>query len=182
MKTFAKKIVKKFMTTHIVKLYLVMLGINFGWILTSGMIFLLCGFTFSQHVASTSMFKNSLFLVPMAAFMEEIAFRWLPMLIVVGIVTVVTKIAGKPKSRLQLVRIQKRWMTIVLVIIAIVFGYLHGNLCNVFMQGVSALIISAFYLRAYFRSDPTKRITKSQLIPLFSVTVFHAMVNMVMIF
>jgi len=178
MEKYKNKLVNKFMTTNICKLYVVMLGIHFLWILVVGMTFILCEVKFSQHVASTSQFKNSLFLIPMYALVEEMIFRWIPMLIVVAIVTIIVK----ARHLENLEHAKRKWMLITLIGVSILFGYVHGNIFNVFVQGVSALFFSAFYLRAYIRSNPEKKLTRWQLLPLISATLFHTMSNAIMIF
>jgi len=153
-----------FTQKNIALVYGVTLLVNF--IYTSCVVFVLLAFDVacSQNVATTDITDNNLglFLAPL---LEEIIFRWIPMLIVVSL------------SKRYFPQYKLRAMVISLVMLSFIFGYLHGNMYNILLQGVSGLFISAFYLRAYLRSDPSQRITRTQLIPLASATTFHVLCN-----
>ena len=60
------------------------LGYHFLWSFIVGVTLYLCGVKFSQHVASSSEFVGSFLLVPMCALLEEMLFRWGPMLLFIG--------------------------------------------------------------------------------------------------
>ena len=179
MKNQENKLAKKFMSMNIFFLYLIMLAINIVCVESATIVFLFCGFKFSQHVASLFQLLSNLIILPLAAHFEEILFRWIPMLITVAIVK---SIVLKSNQTKKLEYLKKKWMLIVLLITSIIFGYIHGNIFNVFIQGFSGLIFSAIYFRAYFRCNPNKSITNSQLIPLASATIFHSLSNSILIF
>lgn len=84
MNTFFEKVDRFFdriKKMSFIKVLLIALAANAVWIIVVGGILLLSGATFSQHVAPSGMFRNSFLVLPFAAFVEEVLFRWGPMLV-----------------------------------------------------------------------------------------------------
>ena len=175
MKRKCLKIWVKFMNMHIIKAYLMTLGLHFLWTVCVGIILYASGAQFSQHVASTSEFTNSLFLIPFCAVAEEVLFRWIPFMCLfalLGFASRFVEISNKTRSY---------GILTVVVLTSIVFGYVHGNFFNVFLQGVSGAIFCAFYIRALIKTRAKGRKDRYQLIPLASSSTYHVLANSLLI-
>ena len=165
----------KFMNMHIIKAYFVTLGFHFLWTVCVGIILYASGAQFSQHVASTSEFTNSLFLIPFCAVAEEVIFRWLPFMCLfalLGFASRFVEISNKTRSY---------GILAVVALTSVVFGYVHGNFFNIFLQGVSGAIFCAFYIRALIKTRAKGRKDKYQLIPLVSSSTYHMLANTLLI-
>lgn len=165
----------KFMNMHIIKAYFVTLGLHFLWTVCVGIILYASGAQFSQHVASTSEFTNSLFLIPFCAVAEEVLFRWLPFMCLfalLGFASRFVEISNKTRSY---------GILAVVALTSVVFGYVHGNFFNVFLQGVSGAIFCAFYIRALIKTRAKGKKDKWQLIPLASSSTYHMLANSLLI-
>lgn len=163
------KLWAKFMKMSIIKLYPLALVFNFIWCILIGFILHLLGVSFSQNVASTSELTSTLFLVPMCALVEEMLFRWLPFML---FFTLFGKI-NREKSKYGILA--------VVIISSGIFGYVHGNIFNVLIQGVSGVILCAFYLRTLFKRKAAGKRVKYQVRPLLSSTLFHTLSNTILI-
>ena len=165
----------KFMNMHIIKAYFVTLGLHFLWTVCVGIILYASGAHFSQHVASTSEFTNSLFLIPFCAVAEEMLFRWLPFLVffaLLGFASRFVEISNRTRTY---------GILTVVALTSIIFGYVHGNIFNIFLQGVSGAIFCAFYIRALIKTRAKGRKDKYQLIPLASSSTYHMLANTLLI-
>lgn len=164
---------------NIVKLYILALLFHFVWCFVIGGTLYFCGATFSQNVASSSDFTNSLFLVPMCALLEEIIFRWAPMvLFFTGLAILVKK--GKVDDEKK-TRIEKYGVATLVIVTSIIFGLVHGNVFNILIQGVSGVIFSIFYLRTLYRRREAGKNDRFQMLPLASSTIYHTLSNMILI-
>lgn len=169
----------KFMKMNIIKAYILALGFHFIWTLFVGIILYLSGAQFSQNVASTSEFTNTFFLIPMCAIAEEMLFRWLPFLLLftfIGFATKYAKISEETKANTE-----KYGIITVVIISSAIFGYVHGNLFNILLQGVSGVIFCAFYLRTLFKRRFAGKSVKYQLRPLMSSSLYHTLCNSLLI-
>ena len=169
----------KFMNMNIIKAYLMALGFHFVWTLFVGIVLYISGAQFSQNVASTSEFTNTLFLIPMCAVAEEMLFRWLPFLVLfssIGFAVKYIKIGGTKKAS-----IEKYGILTVVIVSSVIFGYVHGNLFNVLLQGVSGVIFCAFYLRTLFKRRNAGKKMKWQVRPLLSSSIYHTLCNSLLI-
>ena len=162
------------------------LGYHFLWSFIVGVTLYLCGVKFSQHVASSSEFVGSFLLVPMCALLEEMLFRWGPMLLFIGglgYFSRVMKIDDELKSM-----IENNGIVIIVLVSSIIFGLVHGNVFNIALQGVSGLIFFMFYLRRMYRDrilrkdGILKKMDKYQLRPLAASTLYHTLSNSILIF
>lgn len=176
-----KKIWNKIMGMNIVTLYFITLGIHFVWNITVGGTLYICGAEFSQNVADVSMFSNSLFsiaLLPMCAFLEELLFRWLPMIIfftILGILIKKGRVDDEKRSKAE-----KYGLAAIVIVSSIIFGIVHGNGFNILIQGVSGVIFSMFYLRTLYRRRDSGKKDKLQFIPMLSSTLYHTISNFAM--
>lgn len=165
----------KFMNMNIIKAYFVTLGLHFLWTVFVGIILLASGAQFSQHVASNSEFTNSLFLIPCCAIAEEVVFRWLPFMCLfalLGFASRFVEISNRTRSY---------GILVVVALTSIVFGYVHGNFFNIFIQGVSGAIFCAFYIRALIKTRAKGKKDKYQLVPLASSSTYHMLANSLLI-
>lgn len=165
---------------NVVKLFLLTWVIHFSWTLVVGMTLILCGAQFSQHVAASSEFTNSFLLLPMTAIAEEIMFRWGPILILVFVLTYCYRSGRLTKERYFYV--EKYCLLCLTLISSIVFGWVHGNVFNVLLQGVSGIIFYIIYLRCFFIERDLGVRDRWQIIPLAESSAYHAMANAFLIF
>ena len=175
-----KKLWKIFMEMNIIKLYLLTLICHFVWSMFVGFVLYASGIKFSQHVAGASEFTNTLFLIPMCAFFEEVLFRWMPMLLLfsaMGFLFRYFTISSKIK-----LNVEKYGVLVVVLMTSVIFGYVHGNIFNVFLQGVSGIIFCMFYLRTLYKERLNGKKDKYQIRPLISSSTYHTICNSVLIF
>ena len=164
---------------NIVKLYVLALLFHFTWSFGVGIILYLSGAEFSQHVASNSDFVNSLFLIPMCAFAEELIFRWLPMVLFFTGLGLLSKSQTFGERRRK--EIEKYGVAFVVITSAIIFGLVHGNAFNILLQGVSGVIFSMFYLRTLYRRKNAGKKDRLQKYPVLSSTIYHTISNSILI-
>ncbi len=175
MNNFFEKIVKM----NTVKLYCVTLLCHFLWSFVIGAVLYLSGAQFSQHVASSSEFINSFLLVPMCAIVEEVLFRWGPMVFLFGGIECISRIVEiNDESRLK---IEKYGIIVIVLVSSIIFGCVHGNIFNILLQGVGGLIFFMFYLRTLYKERIRKISDKYQLRPLMSSSLYHTLSNSILI-
>lgn len=165
---------------NVVKVLLIAWVFNFVWTIFIGIILYFTGAKFSQNVASTSEFTNSFLLVPFAAVTEEMIFRWLPMLLLTFGLTIAFRKGSLTAERFFYV--EKRAILVVVVVSSVVFGFVHGNIFNVLMQGVSGTIMYIIYLRAFFIERDLGVRDRLQVVPLAESTLYHTMANAFLIF
>ena len=166
----------KFMEMNIIKAYLLALVFHFVWTVFIGVILLAFGAEFSQHVASDSAFTNSLFLIPCCAIAEEMLFRWGPFLLLFTILGVIAKfVTISEKTKLYAI-------LSVVAVSSVIFGYVHGNVFNILIQGVSGVVFCMFYFRTLIKNKEAGKKDKYQLRPLMSSSCYHTFVNSVLIF
>lgn len=94
-----------------------------------------------------------------SAVVEEILFRFLPL-------ALLERVGGKYRRTLQLGGS---------VAVSGVFGYLHGGVANVFLQGVTGFALSLIYLQTRVRS-------KSHALALFHSARAHLFFNLALLF
>ncbi len=165
------------------KVLLLALGCDFIWCFTIAAILFLSGAEFSQHVAKTEdLFFNSLFFLPFttsSALLEEMIFRWGPMLILSYTLLWMYKSGRLSKERFF--EVEKYAILALAIVSSIVFGWVHGSIWNVLLQGVSGLCFMLIYLRILFvRRDKGLR-NRWQLVPLAESTLTHVLSNLILI-
>lgn len=165
---------------NVVKFLLIAWVFNFVWTIFIGIILYFTGAKFSQNVASTSEFTNSFLLVPFAALTEEVIFRWLPMLVLTFGLTFAFRKGSLTAERFFYV--EKRALLVVVLVSSIVFGFVHGNIFNVLLQGGSGAIMYIIYLRAFFIERDLGVRDRLQVVPLAEATLYHTMANAFLIF
>ena len=176
-----KKLWEKIKGMNIVTLYFITLGAHFLWNITVGGTLYICGAQFSQNVADVSKFTNSFLgiaLLPMCAFLEELMFRWLPMIIfftILGILIKKGKVDDEKRSKAE-----KYGLATIVIVSSIIFGIVHGNGFNILIQGVSGVIFSMFYLRTLYRRKEVGKKDKLQVMPVLSSTLYHTIANFAM--
>ena len=175
MKRFFERIVKM----NTIKLYCVTLLCHLVWSFVVGAILYLSGVQFSQHVASSSDFVNSFLLVPMCALLEEILFRWGPMILFFGGLNGFSRLF-KLENGLQS-KIEKYGIVTIVLVSSVIFGCVHGNVFNILLQGVGGLIFFMFYLRTFYKERIEGKVDKYQIRPLASSTIYHTLSNTILI-
>ena len=167
------------MKMNIVKLYLLALGFHLIWTFSIAIILYFSGAEFSQNVADTSDFTSTLFLVPMCAMAEEMIFRWIPFLLLfttIGLAVKYNKVDEESKAKME-----KYGILAVVIVSSVIFGYVHGNIFNILIQGVSGVIFCAFYLRTLFKRRAAGKTAKYQVRPLLSSSLYHTLSNAILI-
>ena len=164
------------------KVFLLAWGFMLVWDLTVFVILYLAGAEFSQHVAKNEdLFFNSLFFLPltsMAALLEEIIFRWGPMLILSFVLMWMYRSGRLSKERFF--KVEKYAILILTIVSGIVFGWVHGTVWNVLIQGVSGTLFMLLYLRVFFiRRDRGQR-NRLQLVSLAESTLLHTVSNLLL--
>lgn len=165
---------------NVVKFFLLTWVIHFSWTLVVGMTLALCGATFSQHVASNGEFTNSFLLVPVTAFAEEVLFRWGPMIVLVFVLTYCYR-SGR-LTRERFFEVEKYCLLVLTLISSVIFGWVHGNVFNVLLQGVSGIVFCIIYLRCYFIERDLGVRDRWQVVPLVEASAYHALANAFLIF
>lgn len=165
---------------HVVKVFLLAWVINFVWSLVVGGTLILLGVKFSQHVSSNNEFTNSFLLLPLVGFAEEVLFRWGPSLAISLMLTYLYRYGKISKGKFFYV--EKCVLFCVVVVTSIIFGWVHGNVFNVLIQGVSGVIIFIIYLRCFFLERDMGVRDRWQVVPFFEAGLYHTMVNAFLIF
>ena len=148
------------------KVLLLALGFNFIWNFIVVSISFLSGAEFN--------FFNPLFFA-LSALLEEILFRWGPMLILSYTLLWMYKSGRLSKERFF--EVEKYAILALVIVSSIVFGWAHGNFWNVFLQGVSGVCFMLIYLRVLFiRRDEGLR-NRWQMVPLAETTLAHTLSN-----
>lgn len=114
---------------------------------------------FINNLLASPWYYNILFIIG-AAFLEEIIFRFIPILFCVKIFGI------------------SRWSLLVVFLVSCEFGYFHYGFVSIFLQGVSGILYSIVYIKC---GGFQRRHFKA----LLSSTVAHALYNgtlMVMMF
>ena len=162
------------------KVLLLAMGFILVWNFVVGIILYLSGAEFSQHVAKNEdLFFNSLFFLPltaMTALLEEMIFRWGPMLILSFVLMWMYRSGRLSKERFF--EVEKYTILILTIVSCIVFGWVHGSIWNLLLQGVSGLCFMLVYLRAFFiRRDKGLR-NRWQVVSLAESTLLHTLSNL----
>ena len=165
---------------NVVKLFLLTWVIHFSWTVVVGIVLTLCGAKFSQHVAASSEFTNSFLLIPFTALAEEMMFRWGPMVVLVFLLTYCYRNGRLTKERYFYV--EKHCLLCLTLILSIIFGWVHGNVFNVLLQGVSGIIFFIIYLRCFFIERDCGVRDRWQIVPLAEAAAYHTMSNAFLIF
>ena len=165
---------------NVVKFFLLTWVIHFSWSLVAGITLALSGAKFSQHVAASSDFTNSFLLIPFTALAEEMLFRWGPIVMLVFMLTYCYRNGRLTKERYFLV--EKYCLLCLTLISSIIFGWVHGNMFNVLLQGVSGMIFYIIYLRCFFIERDLGVRDRWQIVPLAESSAYHAMANAFLIF
>ena len=166
--------------------YFKTLGYHFLWLFIVGVALYLCGARFSQHVAGSSEFRSSFLLLPMCALLEEMLFRWGPMVVFIGGLGYISRVIKIDEGLRS--KIENYGIAVIVLASSIVFGLVHGNVFNIALQGVSGLVFFMFYLRRMYRDrvlrkeEILKKADKFQLRPLAASTIYHSLSNTIFVF
>lgn len=163
------------METSVKKLFFQLLFILPLWSFSVGIIFVILGIDIdgggTVQLTNQIVYKN-LILAPFVIIVEEILFRYLPMILLFFFFFLMKRWIGE-KSKLILI-------AVIVVISSIFFGVLHGGIPHVFIQGVVGIGLFVMYLRVLL--DPQKIPTKWQLRPLCLAILLHGGVNSILFF
>ena len=165
---------------NVIKVFLIAWGVNFIWTVLIAIPLYFSGAKFSQNVASSSDFTNSFLLIPFTAVLEEVLFRWAPLLIL----TFGLKYGYRTGRLLkdQFFNIEKYCLFTIVVVSSIVFGWVHGTIFNVLIQGVSGMIMYIIYLRVFFIERDLGVRDRWQIVPLVESSLYHSMANAFLIY
>lgn len=76
------------------------------------------------------------------------------------------------------VRKVRMWgVAAVVLISSAIFGYVHGNIYNILIQGVGGVVFFLFYLRKLYRERLQGKSDLLQLAPLASSALYHLVSN-----
>lgn len=171
MKRFFEKLAKM----NTIVFYCVVLLVEILWKTAVLEVFHSYGITeFSQNTTSFDYMKSHFFLIPVFALFEEIAFRWGPMMWFFGFLRLKGKISSK---------VEKYGIIIIVLTTSIIFGYLHGNVYNILLQGVGGMLIFMVFLRSFYGGRTTEKLEESKgaellmFKPLMSSTIYHTLFN-----
>ena len=149
------------------KVLLLALGFNLIWGFIVCSIPVLFGSESHLDVGDTLFYHSTL--------LEEIKFRWVPMLILSYTLLWMYKSGRLSKERFF--EVEKYAILALVIVSSIVFGWAHGNFWNVFLQGVSGVCFMLIYLRVLFiRRDEGLR-NRWQMVPLAETTLAHTLSN-----
>jgi hypothetical protein len=150
------------------------------WLFAVGKILHNYEIEFSQNVASSLRlfavdFMDNFALDFVCTLLEEVIFRWGPMIIFFACFWVVVKIAKIDNELMS--KIKEYCIVIIVLVSSTIFGIVHGNVFNILVQGVSGLIFFMFYLRALYRGKFKGKSDVCQIRPLISSTLYHMLSN-----
>lgn len=161
------------------KVFLLAWGFLLVWKVLVGGMFYLMGWEFSQNVyrenpaTSNSLIETCI----IAPLMEEPLFRWIPMLLLSFVLMRLYMTSRIDKERFF--SIEKYALLVLAIVTSIIFGWVHGNFLNVFIQGVSGLVIMLVYLRVFFiRRDKGIR-NRWQVVSLAEAMLLHGLTNFI---
>lgn len=174
------KFFDKIKRMNVVKLFLLTWVIHLTWFVVVGFILFLSGAEFSQHVASSNEFTNSFLLIPFTAIAEEVLFRWGPMVVLVFSLTFFFR--NRRLTKEQFFNLERYFLLVLVILSSIIFGWVHGNIFNVLLQGVSGVIFYIIYLRCYFIERECGVRDRFQIVPLAESSAYHAVANAFLIF
>lgn len=151
---------------------------SFVWKFLAILLFKSLGWEFSQHVyRGIPASSNSLFDACILAPFEELIFRWAPMLVLSFVMMWLYRTMKISKE--QFFNIEKYAILILAIVTSVVFGWVHGNFLNVFIQGVGGLVIMLVYLRIFFiRRDQGLR-NRWQVVSLAEAMLLHSLSNLI---
>jgi len=161
------------------KVFLLAWGFILVWKVLVGGFFYLMGWEFSQHVykdnpATSNSLIEECIIAPLG---EEPLFRWLPMLLLSFVLMWLYRTSRIDKERFFCV--EKYAILALTIVTSVIFGWVHGNFLNVFIQGVSGLVIMLFYLRVFFiRRDKGVR-NRWQVVSLAEAMLLHGLSNFI---
>lgn len=160
---------------------------HFLWSITVCAILHMLGISFSQHIAKTEAeATNNMALIGGIVLIEETMFRWFPMMglqIIVLIEEAMSKQFQILRLKMVIQKNKKKIIFVIVILSSIIFGYFHGNVYNILLQGVGGIIMYFFYLRRYYRDKIIKRNDNWnwQLRPLLASSIYHYISNLVLI-
>jgi membrane protease YdiL (CAAX protease family) len=133
--------IKKLSTKNVFLIFALFMLIYMAWgIFMSNLIQHLPNPTgFSKNTNTTIYLQSSLVIlihVPIKAMFEEFLFRTLPL----GVIIIcINLLKASPKAENILI-------VSTMTVSSIVFGYVHGNILNIFVQGVGGFMMSIIFL------------------------------------
>jgi len=167
-----KTLFQKLLAINTVKLFFGILIFDFVWSISVSYVAGLYHLSFSQGTATTKELLPMWYIIPFAAFLEEVLFRLLPMVLFVILVDVFSFFRDKEYTVLLLIGILS----------SAFFGYLHGNWVNVFIQGVSGFVYFLFYWKLFVQiNQESDSIDVLFLRPLLLVVALHTTFNCICI-
>ena len=186
-----KKIVKKFFKMRGVWLYSIVTILYVIWIYSVDSILQNMGVEYSQNVVGTIITTEKLanavnvpapdlIVLTVVPIFEEIVFRWLPLFTVTTVFSLLVSLLKRKNINTIIPNNIGIACTILVVLLSsAVFGYYHGNMYNLLLQGVLGLVLSMFYLRTYYRRKWAGKRVILQIFPLLTSTVYHILTNQI---
>ncbi len=116
--------------------------------------------------------------LPFGAIWEEIVFRLFP-LIACMCILFIGVVLGKIDENNS--KIYKKFFVYTIILSSAIFGYLHGNIVNIFIQGIAGLILFWVWIQV-FMIKKDKGILYSILAATYSSTLCHFLINLILVF
>ena len=163
--------------------YLLFLFLNLSWV------FIICtildhfDLDYSQRVgkiqAAEDFIDTKYFGFTILPYFEEMMFRWIPLLLLFMVLNPLCR--NSKISKKQYLNIERYALLSVVMLSSLQFGYVHGNVYNILIQGVLGLTLMIIYLRALFvRRDKGLR-TRFQFVPYVHAGLYHCLYNLILI-
>ena len=176
------KLWEKIIQMDIGKLFLIMLILELVYEITCCWVFSTLGIEYSQNTVKYEDLPNSpidrIMFICGYGFLEEVVFRWIPVLLFTFILFISEKVVRvlKIEAKIYFEISKKYGSMMVLVFFSLLFGFIHGNIFNIFLQGYGGLCLSIIYLKVYYdqNSDEDDIL---QLKPLYASSLYHIMWN-----
>ena len=109
---------------------------------------------------------------------EEIVFRWLPLLLLINIFRVILERREKKNIDTYGMKKFERFCIIFVVLVgSAIFGYSHGNFYNILDQGVLGIAVYLVYLRVFYRRKWAGKRCYAQIYPLLASVLYHISIN-----
>ena len=164
--------------------YLLFLFLNLSWVYIICTILDHFDLDYSQRVAGKIQAVEDFIDTTYASFtlfpfLEETLFRWIPLLLLFMVLNPLCR--NSKISKKQYLSIERYALLVVVINSSLQFGYWHGNIYNILIQGVLGLTLMIIYLRALFvRRDKGLR-TRFQFVPYVQAGLYHCLYNLILI-
>lgn len=167
-----KTLFQKILVMNTVKLFFSILVFTLIWSISVAYVADFYHLSFSQGTATIKELLSIWYLIPFGVFVEEVLFRLIPMGLFVFLVGTISFFKNREYILLSLIAIAS----------SVLFGYLHGNWVNIFIQGVTGFVYFLFYWKLFVQiNQESDSVDVSFFRPLLLVVVLHTTFNSICI-